>query len=189
MKKFARLKAKSAFTLVELVIVMAIIGVLAAILIPTLIGTARSARVSSANITARDVRTAVNNWLTKQSANHIDAKLSGSDGSVYMKIIADNGVYEDPVFVGDFWLGDVDEDELSADLKKYIEDTLGYRRMYSIGYMVDGRVGALYYFDGGAAPQGAPTLADFQRTDFWQGENGYTADGDVIGTSPVLVNG
>ncbi|MGN0669532.1 MAG: type II secretion system protein [Oscillospiraceae bacterium] len=189
MKNFARLKAKKAFTLVELVVVIAIIGVLAAILIPTLIGAVRSANVASANTTASDVRTAVNNWLTKQSAKHIDAKLSGSDGSVYVKIIADNGVYQPPEFVGDFWLGTVDENELSADLKKYIEDTLGYRRMYSIGYMVDGRVGALYYFDGGTAPQGAPTLADFQRTDFWPGENGYTADGDVIGTAPVIVNG
>lgn len=189
MKNFARLKAKKAFTLVELVVVIAIIGVLAAILIPTLVGAVRSANVASANTTASDVRTAVNNWLTKQSAKHIDAKLSGSDGSVYVKIVADNGVYQPPEFVGDFWLGTVDENELSADLKKYIEDTLGYRRMYSIGYMVDGRVGALYYFDGGTAPQGAPTLADFQRTDFWPGENGYTADGDVIGTAPVIVNG
>ncbi len=189
MRKFARLKAKKAFTLVELVVVIAIIGVLAAILIPTLVGAVRSANVASANTTASDVRTAVNNWLTKQSAKHIDAKLSGSDGSVYVKIIADNGVYQPPEFVGDFWLGTVDENELSADLKKYIEDTLGYRRMYSIGYMVDGRVGALYYFDGGTAPQGAPTLADFQRTDFWPGENGYTADGDAIGTAPVIVNG
>lgn len=188
MKKFARLKAKSAFTLVELVVVIAIIGVLAAILVPILVGTVRNAHVSSANSTAKDVRNAVNGWLTKKSAMNINANASENDGSVYVKIVADNGVYEDPVFVGDFWAGNVDEDELSAELKKHIEDTLGYRRMYSVGYMVGGRVGALYYYDSGIAPKSAPALADFDKTDYWPDENGYNAEGEVLGTSPIIVN-
>lgn len=189
MKKFARLKAKSAFTLVEIVIVIAIIGVLAAILVPTLVGTMRSARVASANTTASDVRNAVNMWLTQQSAKSIFTKVYGDESTVYVKIVANNGAYEDPEFVGDFWVHNEDEAALSQDLKEFIEKTLGYKKMYSIGYLIDGRIGALYFVEEGIAPQNAPTAADFKRTDFWPNENGYNADGVAIGTSPALVNG
>ncbi|MCI7758481.1 MAG: type II secretion system GspH family protein [[Eubacterium] saphenum] len=189
MKKIARLKAKSAFTLVELVVVIAIIGVLAGILIPVLVGNLRNARVTSANSTANDVRNAVNMWLTQMSAKNIYTQSYDDESTVYVKIVANNGVYEDPEFVGDFWVHDEDEDALSQDLKQYIEKTLGYKRMYSIGYLIDGRIGALYFVEDGAEPQDAPTAADFKRTDFWPVDNGYTRNGDVIGTSPILING
>ena len=189
MKKFARLKAKSAFTLVELVVVIAIIGVLAGILIPVLVGNVRAARVSSANTTANDVRNAVNMWLTQMSAKNIYPKVYGDESTVYVKIVANNGVYEDPEFVGDFWVHEQDEDALSQELKLFVEKTLGYKRMYSIGYLIEGRIGALYFVDEGTEPEDAPTAADFKRTDFWPSDNGYTKNGAVIGTSPILTNG
>ena len=189
MRKFARLKAKFAFTLVELVVVMAVIGILAAILVPTLVGTMRSARVSSANTTAADVRNAVNMWLTQQDAKNIYPRIYDDESTVYVKIVANNGVYEDPEFVGDFWVHADDEDALSQDLKQFIEKTLGYKRMYSIGYLIEGRIGALYFFEEGAAPSEAPTAADFKRTDYWPSDNGYTTNNEAIGTSPILLNG
>ena len=189
MRIIARLKAKSAFTLIELVVVIAIIAVLAAILVPVLVGALRSSRVASANTTANDVRNAVNMWLTKKESEHIFTKNYEDESVVYVKIVANNGEYEEPEFVGDFWAHDEDEAELSADLKKFIIDTLGYKRMYSIGYLIKGRIGALYFVEEGTQPEGAPTAADFKRTDFWHGDNGYTKNGDVIGTSPALVNG
>ena len=189
MKRIARLKTKSAFTLVELVVVIAIIGVLAAILVPVLVGNLRGARVSSANSTANDVRNAVNMWLTQMSAKNIFTKVYDDESTVYVKIVANNGVYEDPEFVGDFWVHDEDEAVLSQELKKFVEDTLGYKRMYSIGYLIEGRIGALYFVEEGPEPQDAPTAADFKRTDFLPSDNGYTKNGDVIGTSPIIMNG
>jgi len=55
------------FTLIELIVVIAIIGVLAAILVPSMLGYVRNARVSSANANAKQVHTALSATLTQCS--------------------------------------------------------------------------------------------------------------------------
>lgn len=56
------------FTLIELIVVIAIIGVLAAILVPSMIGYLRNARISAANADAKLVNTAVATALTQANA-------------------------------------------------------------------------------------------------------------------------
>lgn len=53
------------FTLIELIVVIAIIGVLAAILVPSMLGYVRNARISSANANAKQIHTAVSSALTQ----------------------------------------------------------------------------------------------------------------------------
>lgn len=53
------------FTLIELIVVIAIIGILAAILVPSMLGYVRNARISSANSGAKQVHTAAASALTQ----------------------------------------------------------------------------------------------------------------------------
>lgn len=66
------------FTLIELIVVIAIIGVLAAILVPSMLGYVRNARISSANANAKQVHTALASVLTQLGIDNF-AWTSGND--------------------------------------------------------------------------------------------------------------
>lgn len=190
MKRFIRLKSKKAFTLVELVVVIAIIGVLASILIPTLVGVAHEARLSSVNKTATDVRTSLNSWLLNvDREGHTINKTSNSGTDPSVKIVAEDGVYKSD-FSDGFWVGKEDEAEMEKSLSDYLIDNLGYREMFAVGYIDKGAVAAVCYcINEKESTENLPTFADFSRTDFWESTNGIASDGTLVGTSPQLLNG
>ena len=68
-------KAKG-FTLIELIVVMAIIGVLAAILVPSMIGYLNDSKFSKANANAKQVYQSAANWATKCETNSQPATAS-----------------------------------------------------------------------------------------------------------------
>ncbi len=190
MKHFDRIKNKKAFTLVELIIVVAIIGVLSGILIPILVSVVRDANVASANTAANDVRKFVNTWITTVNAGgHTVNSAENTEDEPYIKITAERGEYK-PIFSETFWVNNEDEEEMKQSLCDYLMDNLGYRELYAVGYVNKGTVAALCYcVNEDESTIDLPTYADFFRDDYWSGSNGYASDGTLIGTSPQIKNG
>ena len=74
-------KSKLAFTLVELVVTIAIIGVLAGILIPSIFGYIKMAKMEGLNNNARTVFLAAQNYLTGWTGYGNDAAALDPDGA------------------------------------------------------------------------------------------------------------
>ncbi len=93
MFKFRRIVKKSGFTLVELIVTIAIFAVIAAILVPTLFGFTLSARITSANRTASELKKSIAYFLTKADAYSKN----------YMRIAEGNREVFTVTIVGGIW--------------------------------------------------------------------------------------
>ena len=89
MKRTAKAASKKGFTLIELVVVVAIIGVLAGLLVPTMFDAGTNSRIASAQQTAKVIRDRSAEFFTK-----MDTQMHTHVGEVQKVVITvDNGTW------------------------------------------------------------------------------------------------
>lgn len=213
-KKLQKLKAKKGFTLVELIVVIAIIGVLAAILIPTMLGFVTSSRVTSANTTAAELQKQINNFLTDADTAGYGMKKSNSAIASFTFKIADDGTWGTTLTESSYapaasdafkgtktWGTEITGVKANEGNKSDIEDatelmtrTLAdvfpdVKSSYVFAYCVGGSCKYVAYSsDGTDKPSSMPTEDDFKNGVYtWDGNTaGITSDGIILGTAPEL---
>lgn len=200
MKRTAKAASKKGFTLIELVVVVAIIGVLAGLLVPTMLDAVTNSRIASAQQTAKVIRDRSAEFFTK-----MDTQMHTHVGEVQKVVITvDNGTWSMTGGSAADWVDGVNHwntlpgvSDPGNDLRQNTEllSSLAVSAQ-SIGtayiemYVEYAHVVGVTVIEGASAPAGTmPAAQDFaDRTFGYGGGNraGRMQDGTVIGTAPIL---
>ncbi len=203
-KYIQKLKAKKGFTLVELIVVIAIIGVLAAILIPVMLGYVTDSRITSADSTASTLKDALNTFIADMDAKNAsvkrqstitaltltsagtDDKKTGVNGVVfsgYADLLTDSAKTYGNGTNGDKW-GEAFETKIYNDY--------GKQKFTAWLYVKNGLcIGCAYYAGTAADTFSHPDGAAFEAgtTAIWKADKDgiVESSGEIVGTSPKLL--
>ena len=203
-----KLRAKKGFTLVELIVVIAIIGVLAAILIPTMLGYVTQSKVTSANSTAASIKNEIDAFLTQLDTVNKGMKkgtvtsvvtitVGGTAAADWKVSVTNQDSFNDKTNwstseVAGTTKGDVDHCKaLAADLADLFPEV---KTAQIKAYLRGGKTFGVLYVNGTATVPAAITSAiswtssaDWPTGAQWANDTaGIAASGDIVGTAPVI---
>ncbi len=200
MKRTAKAASKKGFTLIELVVVVAIIGVLAGLLVPTMFDAVTNSRIASAQQTAKVIRDRSAEFFTK-----MDTQMHTHVGEVQKVVITvDNGTWSMTGGSAADWVDGVnhwntlpgvsdpgnDPRQNTELLSSLAVSAQSIGTAYIEMYVEYAHVVGVSVIEGASAPAGTmPAAQDFaDRTFGYGGGNraGRMQDGTVIGTAPIL---
>ena len=200
MKRTAKAASKKGFTLIELVVVVAIIGVLAGLLVPTMFDAVTNSRIASAQQTAKVIRDRSAEFFTK-----MDTQMHTHVGEVQKVVITvDNGTWSMTGGVAADWVDGVnhwntlpgvsdpgnDPRQNTELLSSLAVSAQSIGTAYIEMYVEYAHVVGVTVIEGASAPAGTmPAAQDFADRTFGYGGGdraGRMQDGTVIGTAPIL---
>lgn len=199
MKRTAKAASKKGFTLIELVVVVAIIGVLAGLLVPTMIDAVTNSRIASAQQTAKVIRDRSAEFFTK-----MDTQMHTHVGEVQKVVITvDNGTWSMTGGSAADWVDGVnhwntlpgvsnpgnDPRQNTELLSSLAVSAQSIGTAYIEMYVEYAHVVGVTVIEGASAPAGTmPAAQDFTDRTFSYGSDraGRMQDGTIIGTAPIL---
>lgn len=200
MKRTAKAASKKGFTLIELVVVVAIIGVLAGLLVPTMLDAVTNSRIASAQQTAKVIRDRSAEFFTK-----MDTQMHTHVGEVQKVVITvDNGTWSMTGGSAADWVDGVnhwntlpgvsdpgnDPRQNTELLSSLAVSAQSIGTAYIEMYVEYAHVVGVSVIEGASAPAGTmPAAQDFADRTFGYGGGdraGRMQDGTVIGTAPIL---
>ena len=200
MKRTAKAASKKGFTLIELVVVVAIIGVLAGLLVPTMLDAVTNSRIASAQQTAKVIRDRSAEFFTK-----MDTQMHTHVGEVQKVVITvDNGTWSMTGGSAADWVDGVnhwntlpgvsdpgnDPRQNTELLSSLAVSAQSIGTAYIEMYVEYAHVVGVSVIEGASALAGTmPAAQDFADRTFGYGGGdraGRMQDGTIIGTAPIL---
>lgn len=189
-QRIQKLKAKKGFTLVELIVVIAILAVLMAILIPTMMNFVEDSRIKSANSTAKTLSDLTKNYVSKTESAGTGIK-KGDAGTLNFTYSVSNSTGREPEFTvstvaPDGWCEADGEKAWIAGLQAFLKDQMPNAKdnSHALIEVKKGAVVQTFYSASDVLGDGdGDSVVDDLIEDISEGKNG---DGDIIGTNPIV---